>query len=164
MIKATERGTTCVRTLVFGTAMGAFYPLIVAGLYMGLESLPLAIASVYWGLIKAILAYAVLCLYQLNGLKKYAFVSILLFASAVFSIHPVAYFLTMATEALALTGLSLVIFDLGRSRPASNLQLAGGLIFLGVVLSVLNAPAVEFAASVALLFGLLLTATRLMRI
>jgi len=91
-------------------------------------------------------------------------VAILLFASGIFSFYPPHPALTLGVEALAMTGFSLTIFDIGRIRPETNLQLAGGLIFLGVIFSMLPSGALEFAGAAALLFGLLLTATRLMRL
>ncbi len=157
-------GSQCIKILVYGTALGLFYPLILLGAYMGLETVPFGVALWYWGVIKLVLGYGVLCLYQLNKLFKYALVSILLFISGLFSFYPPHPFLVIGVEALAITGFSLTLFDIGRARPETNLQLAGGLIFLGVIFSMLPAGALEFAGAAALLFGLVLAYTRLTRL
>ncbi len=158
------KGSKCVQILVYGTALGLFYPLILLGSYIGFETVPLPVAWWYWGIIKLILAYGVVCLYQINHMFKYALVAILLFVSGIFSFYPPHPALVVGVEALAVTGFSLTLFDIGRMRPETNLQLAGGLIFLGVILSMLPAGALEFAGVAALLFGFVLAATRLMRL
>ena len=63
-------------------------------------------------------------------------------------------------EALAISALSLVLFDLNKLFPGLRLSVASGLIFLGVIFSILNNQMMLSIASFAWLFGFLVAATR----
>ncbi len=154
----------CIRVLVYGTGLGIFYPLLLIFSVVGLETVPPGVIGLFWAVVKLLLAYGTFCIYTVSRENKHALVTLLLTVSALFVVFTPHPFLANAVEALAITGFSLVLFDIGRARPETQLEWAGGLIFIGVVFSILNTPATGFIAAVALLFGMVLAATRLMRL
>lgn len=158
------QGSRCVRSLVYGTGLGVFYPLFLIFSVVGLETVPPVVATLFWGVVQLILAYGAFCIYSVSRETKYALVTLLLATSAIFTLRAPHPFLANAVEALAITGVSLLLFDIGRARPETGLEWAGGLIFIGVIFSILDTPVTGFIAAVALLFGMVLAATRLMRL
>ncbi len=159
-------GKQCLRRLLYGLTLGFFYTIFLGGTYTGLAPVPMEFIRVIWGITQLILAYGVFCIYQLSEDPKYVLATLLLAASSVFTLIPMIHlgFIALAVEALAVTALSLVLYDLGKARPESGLILVGGLIFLGVIFSILNQPTMEGLGILALLIGFLLGATRLMRL
>jgi len=150
----------CFKALSFGLSLGVFYALfIVASPWLSLE-IPLAVMTIFWAIIKAVLAFGLLCLYQNTKELKMAIAGILMFASALFSPFPVHVFMVLTVEALAMTSLSLVLFDLNKAFPGLKLSVPAGLIFLGVIFSILNNPMMHSLAGFAWLYGFLVSASR----
>ncbi len=146
---------------VLGIAV--FYPLFLLGGALGM-GLPMHVVGIYWGVIQLALAYSVICMYGTTKQVKLSIVGILLVASGIFSFVPVSTFLAAATEALAITGLSLVLFDLGKVFPALSMQIPSGLIFLGVIFSILSSPIMNFVGLLSLLTGMLLSSIKVGKI
>ncbi len=164
MKKKTSVDPKCIHLLSYGLGLSIFYPLFFLAIYLSFITFPMAVLTIYWGIMKLFLAYAILCIYQTTGLKKMAFIGLLLIISGLFSFfHPVNFIAT-ATEALAIVGVSLILLDLDKAFPKLRLNIAGGLIFLGVIFSILNSTLMSFIGLLALLIGLLLSSTRLIRI
>ncbi len=166
MTDQSRSGKRCLRWLLYGLSLGFFYTLFLGGTFTGLAPVPLTFTQFLWGVTQLVLAYAVYCIYRLSDEFKYLLATLLLVASGIFAILPIVHlaFIAIAIEALAVTSLSLVLYDLGKARPESGLILVGGLIFLGVIFSILNNPAMEGVGILALFIGFLLGATRLMRL
>ncbi len=151
----------CIRIMAFSLAAGMVYPAaIVLAAFTPLE-IPYSAAAIYWGLVKLTLVYPIMCLYQAQKKGKIAFVGMLMFTSGVFSFLPTDPFLVYTTEALAITGLSLILFDFGKTFPASKMEVAGGLIFLGVIASILTTETTALVGLLLLLVGLWMASRRL---
>jgi hypothetical protein len=151
---------TCFKLLSLGFTFAMFYALfVVASPWMNI-GVPLEVLNVYWAIVKFILAFGLICYY--NGVKqpKIAFAGIFMLTSSVFTIFPINGFLSLAVEALALTSLSLTIFDLNKLFPGLRLSVAAGLIFLGVIFSILNNPMMLSISGFAWLFGFLVASNR----
>lgn len=150
----------CFKVLSFGLGLGAFYALfVVASPWIALD-LPMAVTTVFWTLIKGLLAYGLICLYQNSKELKMALAGILMLASALFTPFPVQTFMVLAIEALAMTSLSLVLFDLNKAFPGLKLSVPAGLIFLGIIFSILNNPMMHSLAGFAWLYGFLVASSR----
>ncbi len=164
MTKLDRKGFAgCTRILAYVLGISAFYPIFLLGASIGME-LPMKPIALFWGIVKLAMAYAVICVYRSTKEVKTALVGVLLASSGIFSFLSVPLFLASATEALAITGLSLVLFDLGKVLPTLGMDIPAGLIFLGVVFSILNSPTMNFVGLVALLAGLLLSSVRVRKI
>ncbi len=145
----------CLSLLSNGLALGMFYALfVVASPWLSLD-LPPIVLTLYWAVVKLTLGIGLLCIFQSTHLPKIAFAAILMLVSAAFSPFPADGFLTLAVEALALTGLSLTLFDISRAFPGLKLSVPAGVIFLGVIFSMLNNPMMLSIAGFAWLFGFL---------
>jgi len=150
----------CFKALSLGLGLGVFYALfVVAAPWLSMD-LPIAVTTIFWAIIKGVLAYGLLCLYQNTKELKMAIAGILMLASAIFSPFPVQTFMVLAIEALAMTSLSLVLFDLNKIFPGLKLSVPAGLIFLGVIFSILNNPMMHSLAGFAWLYGFLVSSSR----
>ncbi len=151
----------CIRRMAFALAAGMAYPAALALAAFTPIDIPYGVAAIYWGLVKLALVYPIMCLYQAQKKGKIAFVGILMLTSGLFSFLPPEPFLVYATEALAITGLSLILFDFGKSFPASRMEVPGGLIFLGVIASILTTETTALVGLLLLLVGLGMASRRL---
>ncbi len=146
---------TCINTLSTGLTLGVFYALfIVASPWLAL-GLPASILPLFWAIVKAVLGAGLICLYKSTQERKIAFAGILMLVSAVFSVFPIDGFLSLATEAIALTSLSLTLHDIGKAFPGLKLSVPAGVIFLGIIFSMLNSDMMLSLAGFAWLFGFL---------
>ncbi len=152
----------CLKLLSTGLGLGVFYALfIVAAPWLTLE-LPVLILILFWAIIKAILGVGLICLYKSTQEKKVAFAGILMLTSAFFSPFPINTFLSLAVEALALTSLSLTLYDINKAFPGLKLSVSAGVIFLGVIFSMLNSEMMLSLASFAWLFGFLFSSSQVL--
>ncbi len=161
----------CVRGLKVGLSIGLIYALaLVFIISLGLAmpdfrtpSLVQATILLVWALAKLIFAFSLVCLYQATGYMKWAIAALLLAASAVMPYlltNPESQILVLGIEALAVTGLSLSLFDLGRATGA-DLGLAAGMIFLGVILQILQNPLMAYVGILFLAIGFYLSLKQL---
>ncbi|WP_457630004.1 hypothetical protein [Oceanithermus sp.] len=164
-------GSRCLGWLGAGSTLGFFFALLLGGVYLNVLSRQmLGPLFVYWAAVELVLAGGLLCVYRLSGEAKHAFGGMLLLGAAFFSLNAVFRFLPSlglletAVQALGLVAFSLLLYELGRQRPATGLEGAGGLIFLGVIFQILQAPLMEAAGVFLLAAGFLLASGRLMRL
>ena len=162
--KKTVVAPKCIRFLSYGLGLATFYPLFLIAMAIDFITFPMTVLLVYWGIIQLFLAYAVLCIYQTTGMLKISAVGILLIISGLLTFYRPSGFLPYAAEALAMTGISLILFDLGKAFPTLRLDVAGGIIFLGIIFSILNNQFMSMLGLAALLIGFLFSSTRLNRI
>jgi len=155
-----SRLSVCRTSLTLGLVLLA----LAAAAFMGIavwewESMSRA-AILLWAAAQAVLGYAVLCLYRHQKAARWGAVGVLLLVSAFFSVVPPSTFLSHALQALALTGFSLVLYDLEKFAGVP-LRLSGGLIFLGVIGSILSSPLMAFIGLALMALGAGLALTRL---
>lgn len=150
----------CFKALSSGLGLGAFYALfIVAGPWLSLD-IPETVLIVFWAISKGVIGFSLLCLYQSTRELKSAIAGMLMIASVVFSLFPIQMFLSFAIEALAITSLSLILFDFNKLFPGLKLSVPAGLLFLGVVFSILNNPMMNSLAGFAWLYGFIVSSSR----
>ncbi len=158
--KTNQTHSKCFKALSTGLALGAFYALfIVAGPWLSLD-IPETVLTVFWAITKGIMGFGLLCLYQSTRELKSAIAGMLMIASVIFSLFPIQAFLSLAVEALAMTSLSLILFDLNKLFPGLKLSVPAGLLFLGVVFSILNNPMMTSLAGFAWLYGFVVSGSR----
>ncbi len=154
------KNKNCLNLLSSGLALGMFYALfIVASPWISLN-LPPLVLTFYWAAVKVILGIGLFCVYRATQLPKVAFAGILMLASAAFAPFPIDEFWALTVEALALTSLSLTLFDISRAFPGLKLSVPAGVIFLGVIFSMLNNPMMLSIAGFAWLFGFLFASSQ----
>ncbi len=151
-----QRDPTYFRLLFHALGLATLYPILV--LFTPTFGLPVMIAWLYWGIVKFILAYAMVRGYQLSGLKRLAVMGILFVMSGVFSFFPIWGVVGDLIEAIAVAGLSLFLFDLGKAYPPLALQTPAGLIFLGLIFTLLTSETLVFIGLLLLLLGLAMSA------
>jgi hypothetical protein len=150
----------CFKALSSGLGLAAFYALFVVASPWFSISLPIIVMATFWAVIKIVMGYGIICFYQKTKEPKIAFAGILLLVSAGLSIFPISDLLAIAVEALAITSLSLVLYDLGKLFPSLKLSVPAGIIFLGVIFSTLNNEMMISLAGFAWLFGFLFASSR----
>ncbi len=151
----------CFKSLSSGLALGAFYALfIVAGPWISLN-IPETVLTIFWAITKGVIGFGLLCLYQSTRELKSAIAGMMMIASVVFSLFPIQMFLSLAIEALAVTSLSLILFDFNKMFPGLKLSVPAGLLFLGVVFSILNNPMMSSLAGFAWLYGFIVSSSRI---
>ncbi len=164
-------GSRCLLFLQLGSGVGVFFFLFLTGLYLGM--LPTALLApllVFWALGEVLFALGMFCVYLMSREAKHAFAGLLLVAASAFNLNQAlglwasGGLIEVAVQALAVVGVSLLLYELGRARPGSQLELAGGLIFLGVIFQIVRAPLFEAIGVILLLIGFLLASTRLGRL
>lgn len=162
-----EKTSRCLRWLNISLGLGLIYAIgLIANIALGmiisegaLSPLTQTVMLLVWSLAKLGFALSLICLYQVTSHIRWALAGLLLALSALlpwFLTNPESQFLVLGIEALAITGLSLSLFDLGRATN-SALELPSGLIFLGVVLQILQNEIMSFVGIVFLAFGFYLT-------
>ncbi len=150
----------CFKVLSIGLTFAVFYSLfIVASPWMNI-GVSVEVLTVYWAIVKFILGGGIICYYNAIKEPKIGFAGVFMLTSAIFSIFPINGFLTLAVEALAISSLSLILFDLNKLFPGLRLSVAAGLIFLGVIFSILNNPLMLSLAGFTWLFGFLVAGNR----
>ncbi len=150
----------CFKSLSAGLGLGAFYALfIVAGPWLALD-IPETVLTVFWAVTKGVIGFGLLCLYQTNRELKSAIAGMLMIVSVIFSLFPIQMFLSLAMEALAMTSLSLILFDFNKLFPGLKLAVPAGLLFLGVVFSILNNSMMASLAGFAWLYGFVVSSSR----
>ena len=168
----TEKAQKCVRWLMLGLGVALFYALalifeISLSLAIADSKMPEIITQLtvlVWALAKVGIAFALICLYQATGYQKWALAALLLAASALMGTilrNPESQFLVMGIEALAVTALSLSLFDLGRATSRA-LEFPAGFIFIGVILQILQNALMSYIGVVFLAIGFYLSLKRLM--
>ncbi len=150
----------CFKTLSVGFTFAVFYALfVVASPWMDI-GVPVQVLTFYWAIVKFIFGAGLICYYGAIKEPKIAFAGIFMLTSAAFTVFPINGFLSLTVEALAISSLSLVLFDLNKLFPGLRLSVAAGLIFLGVIFSILNNAMMLSFAGFAWLFGFLVAGSR----
>ena len=169
--KTTVLGARCLNLLRTGSLFGFFFGLFLGAIYVNfLSPALLKPLFLYWSLALLVMGAGMLCIYALSLKPKHAFGGMLLLASAFFSANaalellPSLGLLETATQALAVVAFSLLLYELGRDRPGSGLELAGGLVFLGVIFQIVRQPLLEALGVFLLALGFLLASGRLARL
>ncbi len=169
--KSTSVGSRCLGWLRAGSSLGFFFALLLGGIYLNMLSREmLGPLFVFWAAAELVMGIAMLCVYGLSSKPKHALGGVLLLAAAFFSLNTVFRLLPSlglvetAVQALGLVAFSLILYELGRQRPGVGLEGAGGLIFLGVIFQILQAPLMEAAGVLLLAAGFLLASGRLARL
>ena len=158
--KSILANSNCLNILSTGLGFGVFYALfVVASPWLALD-LPPMVLILFWAIIKAILGTGLICLYKSTQERKIAFAGILMLTSAIFSPFPIDGFLSLAVEAMALTSLSLSLYDISKAFPGLKLSVPAGVIFLGVIFSMLNSEMMLSLAGFAWLFGFLFASSQ----
>ncbi len=167
----TAAGARCLNLLRLGSLLGFFFGLFLGAVYVNfLSTALLKPLFLYWGLAQLTMGAGLLCVYALSQKQKHAFGGMLLLASAFFSANaalgvlPSLGLLEVAIQALGVVSFSLLLYELGRDRPGSGLELAGGLVFLGVIFQILSTPLLEAVGVFLLAIGFLLASGRLARL
>ena len=166
-----EKARRCVRWLNISLGLGFVYALalvftIALGMAMPELRLPdfvQGIILLIWAIAKIGFAFALVCLYQATGYTKWAIAALLLAASAIMPYiltHPESQVFVIGIEALAVTGLSLSLFDLGRATRL-DMGIPAGMIFLGVILQILQNQLMSFVGILFLAIGFYLSLKRL---
>ncbi len=168
---ASLTGARCLSQLRLASVLGFFFGLLMGGVYINMISKELLGALfLYWAAAQVVMASGMLCVYGLSGKPKHAFGGMLLFAGALFSVNmvlgvlPPMGLIETAVQALGLVAFSLLLYEVGRQRPGSGLEGAGGLIFLGVIFQILQSPLMEAVGVFLLAAGFLLASGRLGRL
>ncbi len=115
---------------------------------------------ILWSIAQIFLGTGVLCLYRHQRIARWGAVGAILIFSGITTLFPSSLFLAHAIQALALTGFSLVFFDLEKIN-GIPLQLPGGLIFLSVIGSILNTPLMAFVGLALLTIGSVIALKRI---
>jgi hypothetical protein len=166
-----DKALRCVRWLNISLGLGLIYAIALVFLISlniaipGLESPKLvqAIILFVWALAKIGFAFSLVCLYQATGYVKWALAALLLAASAILPYvltNPGSEIFVIGIEALAVTGLSLSLFDLGRATN-TEMGIPAGMIFLGVILQILQNELMAYVGIVFLAIGFYLSLKRL---
>ena len=139
----------CKNPLSAGFILTLVYGIIVIGMaawgWSGLSGLSILL----WSIAQFLFGIGVICLYRHQRIPRWGAVGAILIFSGIITIFPSSTFVSNAIQAIALTGFSLVLFDLEKIN-GIPLQLPGGLIFLSVVGSILSTPLMAFAGLVLL--------------
>jgi hypothetical protein len=166
-----EKALRCVKWLNISLGMGLLYALaLVFFISLGLAAPDLKMPEIMqllilllWALAKIGFAFSLVCLYQATGYVKWALAALLLAASAVLPYlltNPGSEIFVVGIEALAITGLSLSLFDLGRATH-TDMGIPAGMIFLGVILQILQNQLMSYVGIVFLAIGFYLSLRRL---
>ncbi len=156
LLQIVRRDPAYFQMLFYALGLATVYPILV--LFTPTFNLPVMIAWLYWGVVKFLLAYAMVRGYRLTALKRLAVLGILFVMSGFFSFFPVWGLIGDLVEAAALGGLSLFLFDLGRAYPMLDLQTPAGLIFLGLVFTLLTDETLTLIGLLMLLLGMAMAA------
>ncbi len=150
--------------------MGFFFALFLGGVYIQLLSTALLPPIfLYWAVVQLLMAWGMFCIYRISGNFKHVFGGMLLVSSGlitantVLNIFPSLGLVGVAIQALGIVSFSLLLYELGKARPGTGLELSGGLIFLGVIFQILQNPLMEGIGVFLLAAGFLLTSDRLYR-
>ena len=164
-------GARCLNLLRTGSLLGFFFGLLLGAIYVNfLSPALLEPLFLYWGVAQLVMGAGMLCVYGLSQKQKHAFGGMLLLASAFFSANaalgllPSLGLLEVAAQALGVVAFSLLLYELGRDRPGSGLEPAGGLVFLGVIFQIVRQPLLEALGVFLLALGFLLASGRLARL
>jgi len=152
--------SVCRTSLTLGLVLLALAAVAFIGMMVWSWQGMASVAVYLWAAAQAVLGYAVLCLYRHQKAARWGAVGVLLLVSAFFSVVPPSTFLSQAIQALALTGFSLVLYDLEKFAGVP-LRLSGGLIFLGVIGSILSSSLMAFIGLALLAIGAGLALVRL---
>jgi hypothetical protein len=166
-----EKALRCVKWLnislglglVYALALVFFISLSIAAPSMKMPEIIQLIILFLWALAKIGFAFSLVCLYQATGYVKWALAALLLAASALLPYlltNPGAQVFVVGIEALAVTGLSLSLFDLGRATN-TEMGIPAGMIFLGVILQILQNQLMSYVGILFLAIGFYLSLKRL---
>ncbi|HEY80676.1 MAG TPA: hypothetical protein G4O05_06305 [Caldilineae bacterium] len=168
-----EKARRCVRWLNISLGLGFIYALALVftiALSLAMPDLKVpdfvqGVILLIWAIAKIGFAFSLVCLYQSTGYLKWAIAALLLAASAIMPYiltNPESLVFVIGIEALAVTGLSLSLFDLGRATRL-DMGIPAGMIFLGVILQILQDPLMSFVGILFLAIGFYLSLKRLTR-
>ncbi len=150
--------------------MGFFFALFLGGVYIQLLTTALLPPIfLYWAVVQLLMAWGMFCIYRISGNFKHVFGGMLLVSSGlitantVLRLFPSLGLVGIAIQALGIVSFSLLLYELGKARPGTGLELSGGLIFLGVIFQILQNPLMEGIGVFLLAAGFLLTSDRLYR-
>ncbi len=150
--------------------MGFFFALFLGGVYIQLLTTALLPPIfLYWAVVQLLMAWGMFCIYRVSGNFKHVFGGMLLVSSGlitantVLRLFPSLGLVGIAIQALGIVSFSLLLYELGKARPGTGLELSGGLIFLGVIFQILQNPLMEGIGVFLLAAGFLLTSDRLYR-
>ncbi len=150
----------CKNQLSSGLLTSAIYGITLISLTLwGLNEFS-GIAIFVWSIAQIFLGTGVLCLYRHQRIPRWGAVGAILIFSGIVTLLPSSLFVSHTVQALALTGFSLVLFDLEKIN-GIPLQLPGGMIFLAVIGSILNTPLMSFAGIVLLTLGSIVALKRI---
>lgn len=166
-----DKALRCVKWLNISLAIGLVYALaLVFAISLSIAAPDLKMPEIIqliilfiWALAKIGFAFSLVCLYQSTGYVKWALAALLLAASAVLPYlltNPGAQIFVIGIEALAVTGLSLSLFDLGRATN-TEMGIPAGMIFLGVILQILQNQLMSYVGIIFLAIGFYLSLKRL---
>ncbi len=166
-----EKINRCISWLNVSLGMGLIYALaLIFFISFGLAApglkmpgLVRSVITLVWAIAKIGFAFALICLYQSTGYTKWAIAALLLAASAIMPYvltDPDSQIFVIGIEALAITGLSLSLFDLGKAAH-SDLGVAAGMIFLGVILQILQNALMSYVGIAFLAMGFYISLRRL---
>jgi hypothetical protein len=166
-----DRARRCVNWLNISLVIGLVYALslifvVSLNLVMASLQIPKAVQLVIllvWAVAKIGFAFSLVCLYQATGYVKWALAALLLAASAILPYilsNPESAIFVIGIEALAVTGLSLSLFDLGKATN-TEMGIPAGMIFLGVILQILQNQLMSYVGIVFLSIGFYLSLKRL---
>lgn len=168
-----SKARRCVRWLNASLVLGFIYALALAFMISLSLAMPdlqwpevlQAIMLLVWALAKIGFAFSLVCLYQATGYVKWAIAALLLASSAFlpYVLHnPESQIFVIGMEALAVTGLSLSLFDLGKAT-RRDMGIPAGIIFLGVILQILQNQLLSFVGILFLAIGFYLSLRQLTR-
>lgn len=166
----TEKAQKCVDWLNISLGVGLLYAMLLLTFFtwgFAFQGTPpsvvVKIGLVIWAIAKIGFAFSLVCLYQATGYTKWALAAMLLAASAIMPFvlkNPESQMLVIGIEALAVTGLSLSLFDLGRATHTA-LEIPAGLLFIGVILQILQNQLMALIGIAFLAMGFYLSLKRL---
>ncbi len=170
MSSGESRGAGCLGKLRLASLMGFFFALFLGGVYIQLLTTALLPPIfLYWAVVQLLMAWGMFCIYRVSGNFKHVFGGMLLVSSGlitantVLRLFPSLGLVGIAIQALGIVSFSLLLYELGKARPGTGLELSGGLIFLGVIFQILQNPLMEGIGVFLLAAGFLLTSDRLYR-
>jgi len=151
---------TCRAPLAVGLVLAVAYAVVMMGMTALNWRLPTWAVAGVWALAQVAWGVGVLCLYRRQRAARWGAVGVVLLLSAWMSLAPTSAFLAQALQALAITGFSLVLYDVDKLTGVP-LRLPGGLIFLAVIGSLLSSPLMAFIGLAFLALGSALALMRL---
>lgn len=151
----------CIKWFSTGVALGFFYFLMM---FFGYLSEPIPVIDLYWAVTKLIIAYSLVCFYRTSGKGKYAGGGIVVTASALLtsisflgSTNPLA----VPLDAITIAIISLTLYDIDKAAPGIDLEKPAGIIFLGLMLSLVGQPMMAALGLLGVILGMVYSTNKL---